>query len=400
MRMTRMIKLLLLLTLSTTCFAQFTYERKISDVTQPGWYQLTLPDAVFPKLRPDFADIRIFASNDTIEVPYMLKIAEDEVTRTAITLKPFNQSRKGSAYYFTVKLNRTEPVNAVTLEFDQENYDSEVVVEGSNNQQEWFKLHTSRIISIANSPVNYRYNHVHFPNTNFTFLRFTILKGAALKLNEVKFYQTTTTKGAFTEVANTLRANTIDKQSEFYLTFNQPVLLSRLSIEPAPAQQFYRSVQIDWLADSITSEKGVHYNYQTLYTGVISSFQQDTFQFTPQVVHKIRITIYNQDNPPIQLTKVMGWTPQVTLVTRLQPGAYTLRYGAANVFHPNYDIDHFIKDIPETVPKLQLSSELKPQQSTVAESNPWFKNKIWMWAAIGLIVAILGFFTMRMMREQ
>ncbi|MBX2894431.1 MAG: DUF3999 family protein [Cyclobacteriaceae bacterium] len=398
--MNRMIKLLLLLTLSTTCFAQFTYERKISDVTHPGWYQLTLPGAMFSKIRPDLADIRIYASNDTTEIPYLLKIAEDEVTQTSIALEPFNQSRKDNAFYFTVKLNRTEPVNTATLEFEQENYDSEIVVEGSNNQQEWFKLHSSRIISISNPPVSYRYNHVHFPNTEFTFLRFTIVKGTTLKLNSVKFYQIKTIRGIFTEAANTLRSNTIGKRSEFYLTFNQPVLLSRLSIEPAPAQQFYRSIQIDWLADSITSEKGVHYNYQTLYTGVISSFQQDTIQFTPQVVHKVRITIYNQDNPPIQVTKVTGWTPQVTLVTRLQPGAYSLKYGTANVFHPNYDIDHFIKDIPDTVPELQLSSELKSQQNTVDEPNPWFKNKIWMWAAIGIIVAILGFFTMRMMREQ
>jgi hypothetical protein len=400
MRMNRTINLLLLLTISTTCFAQFTYERKISEVTQAGWYQLTLPDAVFSKLKPDFADVRIFANNDTTEIPYLLKIAEDQVTQTAIALEPINQSRKGDALYFTVKLNQTEIVNSATLEFIEENYDSEVVVEGSNNQQEWFKLHTGRIISISNAPVNYRHNQIYFPNTDFTFLRFTITKGASLKLNSVKFFQTKTAKGTFTEVANTLTTKTINEQTEYYLTFNQPVLLSRLSLEPAPAQQFYRSIQIDWLADSVASEKGVHYNYQPLYNGVISSFQQDTLQFTPQVVHKVRITIYNQDNPPIQIRNVTSWSPQVTLITRLQPGSYSLKYGAASVFYPRYDIDRFTKDIPATLPNLQLSSELKLQQNTAAEPNPWFKNKIWMWVAIGVIVAILGFFTMRMLRES
>lgn len=391
---------MLFLLTATTSFAQFTYERKIEEVKQAGWYQLTLPENIFPKLNSGFSDLRIFSNNDTTEIPYLLKIAEDQVARSSLSLKPLNLARKGTALYFTVKLNRTEPVNSALLEFVEHNYDSEVIVEGSNNQQEWFKLHNSRIISIANPPVNYQYNHIPFPNTDFNYLRFTISKGASLTLSQVKFYQTKITKGTFTEAAPSLTTKTANKQSEFYLTFAQPVLLSRLSVEPATTQPFYRNIQIDWLSDSIASEKGMHYQYQSLYSGVISSFQNDTLHFTPQVVSKVRITIYNQDNPPVQLKKVTGWSPQVILITNLQPGAYTLKYGATNVFHPRYDIEHFAKEIPEALPELQLSSELKPLQNTKPESNAWFKNKLWMWAALGTIVVILGFFTIRMIREQ
>lgn len=393
--------LALLLLANLSCFAQYTYERKISDVTQPGWYRITLPDDVFPKVKNDFADLRIYASsNDTTEIPYLLKISEDQVSRASIAIEPFNISRNGNALYFTVKVNHAEPVNQTTLEFTQQNYDSDVLIEGSNNQQDWFIIHTGRIVSIVNSSVNYTYNHVNFPTSDYIFLRFTLKNGAQLTLTKVNFYQSATRKGVFTEVPATLSSKTLAKQNEFYLTFNQPVLLSKLTIEPNAGQLFYRNVSVEWLYDSIPSEKGIHYQYQSLYVGVISSFQQDTLQFTPRLVGKIRVTIYNQDNPPIHVNKIVGSAPQVDLIANLQPGGYSLKYGNPNSFHPRYDIKHFIKDIPDSLPQLQVSTELKPQHAQATESTAWFKNKVWMWVALGAIVAILGFFTMRMLREK
>ncbi|HRG08125.1 MAG TPA: hypothetical protein PLJ08_06070, partial [Cyclobacteriaceae bacterium] len=192
---------------------------------------------------------------------------------------------------------------------------------------------------------------------------------------------------------------TIDKQSELFVQFNQPILLSRLSIAAAANQLFYRNVAIDWLYDSIVSETGTHYQYQSLYSGVISSFKQDTLSFTPQVVRKIRVTIYNADNPPVQVNKILAWSPQVEILTHLQPGAYELKYGNTKAFAPHYDLQHFVKELPDSLPELQISSELKPEQITKPESTPWFKNKFWMWGALAVIVAILGFFTIRMLRE-
>ncbi|MCW5912571.1 MAG: DUF3999 family protein [Cyclobacteriaceae bacterium] len=391
----------ILLLLGTSVFAQYAYQRKLPDVTQTGWYRFTLPPAMLTRLKPGFADLRIYAAgNDSTEIPYLVRIAADEVMRVPVAAEPFNVSWQGATLYFTVKLNRVEPVNLATLEFEQENYDADVTVEGSNDQKEWFKLHTGRIIALAKAPVSYTYNHVHFPASEYSYLRFAIKNNTALTLKQVNFHQTQTTKGSFSEVSSTPAGKTIDKQSELLAQFNPPVLLSRLSIEAAPNQLFYRHVTIDFLYDSVRTEKGTHYQYRSMYTGVVSSFKQDTIQFTPQVVNKIRVTIQNQDNPPIQVNRILAWSPRVEIITHLQPGAYALKYGNTNAFEPRYDLEHFVKELPDSLPELQVSSELKPAQTPESESTPWFKNKLWMWIALGAIVAILGYFTMRMMREQ
>jgi hypothetical protein len=392
--------LFVFLLISVAAPAQYTYQRKLSEVTQTGWYRFELPPAMFTKVKPSFDDLRIYAvGNDSTEIPYLVRIATDEIIREQVKAEPFNISRQGTTLYFSVKLNRVEPVNLATLQFEQDNYDADVTVEGSNDQKEWFTVQTGRIISINKTPVSYRYNQINFPESKYTFLRFAIKNNTALTLSQVDFYQTKTTRGHFSEVSSTLSTKTIDKQSELFVQFEQPILLSRLSIAAAANQLFYRNVHIDWLYDSIVSETGTHYQYQSLYSGVTSSFKQDTLLFDPQVVSKIRVTIYNADNPPVQVNKILAWSPQVEVLTHLQPGDYVLRYGNNKVFAPHYDLQHFVKELPDSLPQLQISSELKPEQITKPESTPWFKNKLWMWGALAVIVAILGFFTMRMLRE-
>lgn len=393
--------LFILLLIGIAASAQYTYQRKLSEVTQTGWYRFTLPPALMTKIKPGFDDLRIYATgNDSTEIPYLVRIAADETIREQVKAEPFNISRQGMTLYFSVKLNRVEPVNLTTLQFEQDNYDAEVTIEGSNDQKEWFSIQTGRIIAINKTPVNYQYNQVYFPNTQYNFLRFGVKNSTALALRQVDFYQTKTTRGSFSEIGSTLSAKTVDKQSELFVQFDQPTFLSRLSIAASANQLFYRNISIDWLYDSIVSEKGVHYQYQSLYSGVISSFKHDTLLFAPQVVSKLRITIFNQDNPPVQVNKVLAWSPQVEVLTHLQPGAYELKYGNAKAFAPRYDLEHFVKELPDSLPELQISSELKPEQISKPELSPWFKNKLWMWGALAVIVAILGFFTMRMLREQ
>lgn len=393
--------LLILLLIGVAASAQYTYQRKLSEVTQTGWYRFTLPPAMMTKVKPGFDDLRIYASgNDSTEIPYLVRISADETIREQVKTEPFNISRQGTTLYFSVKLSRVEPVNLATLQFEQDNYDAEVTIEGSNDQKEWFSIQTGRIIAINKTPVNYQFNQIYFPNTQYNFLRFVVKNSTALALRQVDFYQTKNTRGSFSEIGSTLSVKRVDKQSELFVQFDQPTFLSQLSLAAAANQLFYRNVSIDKLYDSIVSEKGVHYQYQSLYSGVISSFKQDTVLFNPQVINKLRITIFNQDNPPVQVNKVLAWSPQVEVLTHLQPGTYDLKYGNAKAFAPHYDLEHFVKELPDSLPELQISSELKPEQLSKPESSPWFKNKLWMWGALAVIVAILGFFTMRMLREQ
>ncbi|HRG08124.1 MAG TPA: hypothetical protein PLJ08_06065, partial [Cyclobacteriaceae bacterium] len=186
--------LFVFLLISVAASAQYTYQRKLSEVTQTGWYRFELPIAMLTKVKTNFDDLRIYTvGNDSTEIPYLVRIAADEIIREQVKAEPFNISRQGTTLYFSVKLNRVEPVNLAILQFEQDNYDADITVEGSNDQKEWFTVQTGRIIAINKTPVSYRYNQINFPESEYTFLRFAIKNNTALTLSQVNFYQTKTT---------------------------------------------------------------------------------------------------------------------------------------------------------------------------------------------------------------
>ena len=66
--------------LCTAIFGQletYNFKRAIEGIDNQ-WHQIILPETMYEKVKSNFSDIRIYGitpENDTIEVPYLLKIA-------------------------------------------------------------------------------------------------------------------------------------------------------------------------------------------------------------------------------------------------------------------------------------------------------------------------------------
>src|SRR5688572_26057786 len=127
----------LLVLLSGHCVAQpqFRYKRSVSGVEKEGWYALTLPSDIFRNIADDFGDLRLYSATeeDTLEVPYVLQVRHDEVTRETVHLPLFNESRKDGALYLTFELKNSQKVNYLSLQFEEANYFGYVTIEGSND---------------------------------------------------------------------------------------------------------------------------------------------------------------------------------------------------------------------------------------------------------------------------
>ncbi len=82
------------------CSAQietYNYKRTLNNVTDE-WHKLTLPNAIFGKVNPDFSDLRIYGisiKNDTIEAPYFLKVLSENIVHKTI---PFATVQIGKDY--------------------------------------------------------------------------------------------------------------------------------------------------------------------------------------------------------------------------------------------------------------------------------------------------------------
>ncbi|MFM7853236.1 MAG: hypothetical protein ACKO96_15260, partial [Flammeovirgaceae bacterium] len=190
----------------------------------------------------------------------------------------------------------------------------------------------------------------------------------------------------------------VKKATQFTFKMDEASYLSALKINLTKGQRFYRSFMLEAAVDSTNTEKGWVQNYLQLSGGVPASFNSDSIAFKPSMVKRFRLTVYNQDNPPISLQSITTFSPAVSLVARLEPAEYIIRYGNPNLTAPDYDLAHFANEIPPSLPSLKLQTE-KALRSTAQQQMPWFRDKKWLWVAMLPMAGLLGYLTLTMIRK-
>jgi hypothetical protein len=385
---------------------QYTYKRELKNVSGQ-WHRIMLPGEIFAKTSQDLNDIRIFGitpDNDTIEVPYILRLSTDNISQKEVAYKTLNASHNDKGHYFTFEVPANEPVNQIELEFRQLNFDWLVTLEGSQNQGEWVTvLEDYRILSIKNELTDFQFTTLAFPESKYRYFRLLIDSKENPELIKAGIAQYETSEGKFIEYPiRRIRTteNKKAKQTETDIELQMPVRASRIRIVVSDKIDYYRPLSIKYLSDSIKTEQGWKYIYSTLTSGTLNSIEKNEFEFNSTTVQKLKIFIQNQDNQSLTIDtiEVKGYVHE--LVARFADKAtYFLAYGNTNAELPQYDIDRFTENIPVSLTSLEPGNEMIIEKEEVPVTDPLFKNKNWLWTILVVIILLLGWFSVRMMRK-
>ncbi|HEX8038320.1 MAG TPA: DUF3999 family protein [Chryseosolibacter sp.] len=389
------------------CLAQseFEYKRNISGVSKEGWHAVSLPSDIFRDLRSDFGDLRIYSVNDgdTVELPYVLDVRTDEVTRETVALRLFNMSFRKDTLFLTFEMNPSQKVNSVDLSFDQPNYFGWVTLEGSPDKGEWFEVvKDQRIVSVQNESGDYKLSGITFPVSEYRFLRARVKADARLTFKQATFQFNRVKPGAYHELPLTWRAQTDKKTKQTFveITLHDYVPVSSLSVQADNDDfDYHRAFRLEYVRDSSRTEKGWIRHYQTLYEGNLTSFTANDFKFREVLAKEMRLVIEDRDNKPLRIRGASAQGPDVKVFSFLKPGDNFLYYGADQVSAPSYDLAYFENKIPDTV----TTAILEPAVAVRGEktgSAPLFQNKAWLWTIMALMIGGLGFYTIKMMRKE
>jgi hypothetical protein len=399
--------LLLICSYSYAQIDQYTYKRELLGITKP-WHKVVLPEEIFDKVSSDFNDIRIFGvtkSNDTIAASYMLQLKKEKVVRTEVDFKLLNTTSNEQGYYFTMEVPAEEPINQLMLNFNQDNFDWLLSLEGSQNQQEWFSIvNDYRILSIKNPETNYQFTKVTFPNTKYRFFRIHVKSKEKPDLSYAKIAHNKVTNGSFNQYTINKMESFEDKEQKLTIvevSLKAPVPVSSIKIDIENNFDYYRPVTISYLADSLKTEQGWKYRYQHLTSGTLSSIGKNEFVFKSTILHKLKIRIQNQDNTPLGINTITAKGYVHELVARFtEPATYFLSYGNKQAARPNYDINRFTSKIPDKLEVLSLGEERLVVKDKVFTNEPLFKNKNWLWAIMALLIVVIGWFSIKMIRTK
>jgi hypothetical protein len=400
---------ILLLACAATVNAQtnaYKFKRSIKGV-QSVWHKMILPDELYKKASAGFDDFRIFGINgkDTVEVPYLLKQRADQVITHDVAFKQLNQSSGADGYYYTFQSPGNNTINQINLAFKQENFDWKAKLEGSNDNKTWFSILSDyRILSIRNNATDYQFTKLNFPDAKYQYFRIAVKSAVQPDLLEAKISKTDTIKGTYLDVkyqSFNLKNDVPAKETVIDVVLTNPVPLSYLKLNAQSDFDFYRPFKIEYATDSFKTDKGLQYNYVNLYEGTISSLEKPEFNFANTIVSRLKITIQNNDNKPLRLSGLALKGNIYEIIARFdQPnGEYALYYGNEKTTAPVYEIEKFESKIPTDLTSVNIGAEQKNPAYNIKIEKPLFENKAWLWVLMAVIIALLGWFSFKMLRN-
>lgn len=388
-------------------WSDFARKQKIETPTA-NWHKLVLPDSVFRYLRQDLSDIRIYGitpKGDTLEAPYLLRRAGDRLEAVQVPFERLNEARNASGYVYTFRIPEGETVNQCVLDFGRENFDFRVRLEGSHDQQEWFTITENyRLVGIRNALTDYRFTRLRFPASNYRYLRLRVPAGRDPKLDQVSLSRYKRYEGSYTSFPVTkfhVRELTEEKTTRIDIKLAYPAAVSQIQLNVKDTFDYYRPLLIEWLGDSVKTEKGWQYYFEPLTQSTLTSLETPVFRFRSTIGQRFRLQIRNQDNAPLRVASGHALGYQHHLVARFtEPATYYLVYGNEAVPAPSYDIARFQASIPESLSTLALGKIERIAQQEAPKTKPVFENEIWLWGILIVLIALLGFFALRMLRQE
>jgi hypothetical protein len=385
---------------------QFEYKRAITTESSL-WNCINIPDDIFEKTKNSLQDIRIYGitnKKDTIEAPYILKTSDFIVKTEEVQYQIINESHNDKGYYYTIAIPKKDYLNYLHLNFDETNFDWLIDLEASQDQKEWFTIQKgSRILSIENAQTNFSFTDLVFPTLSYSFLRIHVKSKTKVSLNSVKAQNKESTSLKLKEYKDLILINSKDKKAkttELIIDLKHKVPVSNFEIGIKENHSFYRPFIIQYLVDSVKTQKGWYYNYQTVHQSILSSESSNGFYFEPIISKKFKITIYNNDNSPLKIRSVKANGFQYQLITRINEEAkYFLCYGNENEDTPEYDLNQFQSEIPDSLSVLVLGQEIKNKVTTTETTEPLIQNMTWLWLIMSVVVVILLLFSYKMLRK-
>jgi hypothetical protein len=400
-----------------------TVERAI-DVRGPGRVAVVLDRDVYESAREDLGDLRIVDAVDRA-VPYLLeRVGEEPPAVTTPVLLNRGFARGKSA---TVTVDFEGPVlkRDLVLSLSGDNFRRRVLVEGKGRHDDaWTTLTDSAYVFAvppsAGGPGRLpgearRYETVTLPENNHQFLRVTVFRGQdereEMEIRDVRAGTVPSRRPREVPLTPRLLRTEDTFRHETLLTLDlgarhQPFRAVVLDVADT---RFFRGVTLEAQADPAPSARPVTPSPSWRWLAECAIYRYEEAGRTaerlrlevPGRERKLRLRIHNRDDAPLEVRGVSVAVPVERLAFEAAPGSqYRLRYGAAGLRAPAYDLPRTVGDVALWTASAEEGRLGPPVRVPAVEAAvPWTeRHPALLWAGLVATVVVLGLVTRRALR--
>ena len=385
----------------------FKSEAHLPPIPEDGFYRIFISSDIAVHLNTSFSNVRIYDSQET-EIPYLLQDEAPSYISQEFKEYKILEKRQDPGCCTSLTLHNPDQnvVNSISLVIRNADVTKEAVLLGSDDRQHWFALKQQFILYPAeNNSGTSEIKIVDFPLSNYTYysLRIDDSTSAPLNILSAGYFQGIRNAGKYTEIPlrKILSTDSL-KQKKTYLHFQFDTLriVDKLELSMKGSTYFLRKAFLYQLKER-TLKTGTKETYYDLIQEVELNSKHPTHIELPGTkVSDLLLVIENEDNPSLEVGYGKAFQLNRYLTAFLKKEKkYTLKIGDAQLPAPVYDLVFFKDSIPANPPTLTTGETHIFEKGNTAQTFTFFTTKAFIWAAVVLVIVVLGFMSVRLLKD-
>lgn len=392
--------------------------RPVSEIKTAAYWDVLLPPNLTALLNPSYGNMRVY-DKDGEEVPYLFR--NDQGTGSEMSIRWLTKvggdywARWYSRNIFENPGGRL--TDRLALRIRNADVHQNFWLSGSDNRTDWYIIKEDYHYDAAYNPdAGSNLVTIHFPPVDYRYFKVELRHywEEPIQIMGAGVYSFDSTAGNYTELPPlAVRQQEDGRESKVEVPLEGRHYLDRLYLEIDGPELYHREAT---LQRHLGGKTGV---WEAVKTFTISSEEVPMLSLPGIRAEALRIVIANKDDKPLRISGVRAWQTRKFITLRMESGQpYTIKVGPEDLRAPEYDLAHFDSKINSSrsmrradapvmtaqAPAAAPAATTAPGQAQVPKPEekvtPLFQHPAVLWGGIGLIVAVLGYLSIRMLREM
>jgi hypothetical protein len=372
-----------------------------------GLVDVQLDKEIFAGSSRGLADVRV-VDNVNQEVPYKLVTARSEDAQKQYNPKVLNNSVVAGKFTTAIMDlgERGIVTNFMTVRTPSENFQRNVTVYGSDDQNSWNILKSNAYIydyTDKKGNLKTQNTSVAFPESVFQFLKIEIsdAENNPVVISSIAVSQFT--KKSAQEFSTSANFETSQdssaKTTVLMADLGQGGIPTNKIVLSVGGENFNRAVSVYSASDRVSANwRNVGQGYVFRYNTPKFAGENSYVSISETTDRYLKIVIYNNDNAPLIFSKVETFATLRDLIFEAEAGkTYKIFYGNAKAAAPQYDLEKYFQYLDlnsaqnATLSLQQNNSNFVPEKKPLTEQNTFLIPSLLGLACLMLLVLVYKF---------
>ena len=381
-----------------------THKANLSPVQKDGFYKIEITPEIRSASQDNLDFFRILDSKNK-EVPF---VNFDDLNSSTSSFRRIeilsNTTIKDSVTSIIIPVSSLKNNRELILTISNTKIDKTYSISGSNNQKDWFGLVSNQVLTDLNNDDGISVDKIiSFPQNNYQFLRLDFNDKKSLPINVLKIRYFTGNPIVIENIEVPdfkYKISEDKKHKKTIITFSSDNFqrVDGISFD-VKTKFFFRNGSI--FIKKTRKVKKKTENFKLVICDLkLTSNSLNTLNFNGFFEKEFTIEINNQDNQPLEISKIKVFQNAISVVADLKVNEKYEIIIDSTLSKPEYDLVNFSQNITSDLPKASILNLKKLDAKSKSEFEKSFWQKpVFLWSAILFATVLLAYFVFSMLKD-